>query len=127
MLPIQQQLAEKLHASLREYADGTSSRPKDAFDTVVTVALIAVPHADVLREAVRSTFALRDTPMPSGAPHLPPEWHADLGGYLDEFPVAVAASPARLLERFVDFWNPVLTGDGSATWSPERWSWMPGA
>lgn len=93
MLPIPQQLAEKLHACVREYADGTSSRAKDAFDTVVIASILDVPDADTLRETVRATFALRETEMPQAAPGLPPKWHTELNGYLEEYPITVAARP----------------------------------
>jgi hypothetical protein len=123
MMPIEQQLAEKLHACVRHYADGMSSRSKDAFDTVIIAALVAVPDADALRVAVAVTFTLRGTAVPRSAPILPGIWEAELAGYLAEYPIAVAESPRRLLDRFAEFWNPVLADTSPAAWDPKRWSW----
>lgn len=117
MLPVAQQLAEKLHACVRAYADGASSRAKDGFDTVVLAARVALPDAEVMNTAVRATFGLRRTPLPPVPPALPVEWHDDLRGFLADHPLDGGVRDVdQLTERFGAFWEPLLAGVASGPW-----------
>lgn len=87
MISIAQQLAEKLHAVGRYYESERSSRPKDAYDTVLLIQTYPTPGMRTLREAVEATFTLRDDQIPLQAPKLPESWQADIEAYLDDFPI----------------------------------------
>lgn len=126
MLPVAQQLAEKLHACVREYADGASSRSKDAFDTVFIAASVPLPDAATLTEAVRATFSFRRTPIPPAPPPMPPAWRDGVAGFLADYPLGEMAPDAdKLAERFNSFWSPLLAGKAVGRWVPERWAWAP--
>jgi hypothetical protein len=60
VIPVAQQLAEKVHAYLRSYGNG-SSRPRDLYDMLVIAEQLPVPRALTLVETCRETFAIRET------------------------------------------------------------------
>jgi len=74
-IPLETQVAEKLHAYTRTYHDAQpSSRTKDLVDLVL-IAELASLDAVTLRRAIETTFAVRGThPVPATLPAPPPEW-----------------------------------------------------
>jgi hypothetical protein len=74
-IPLELQVAEKLHAYTRIYADGrTSTRPKDLIDLAL-IANLSRLDAATLGEAITTIFELREThPVPRTLPRPPAEW-----------------------------------------------------
>jgi hypothetical protein len=74
-LPLEQHVAEKLHAYTRIYSDGQqSTRVKDLIDLVL-IAENATFGAEQLRMAIESTFASRGKPAtPTALPAPPGAW-----------------------------------------------------
>ena len=74
-VPLELQVAEKLHAYTRTYEGGrTSTRPKDLIDLALISELSRLDAATLRRE-IESIFALRDThPTPKALPSPPAEW-----------------------------------------------------
>lgn len=124
-LPIEQHVAEKLHAYTRTYADGRqSTRVKDLVDLVLILRSMS-PSAQALMEAIGATFADRDTqPRPDHLPTPPSGWTAQyvrLAGQVGidtDLKAGWRASSA--------FLNPVLGGEVApeATWSPDDQRWV---
>lgn len=123
-IPLDLQVAEKLHAYTRTYEGGQpSSRAKDLIDLALIAELARFDARD-LQTAIESTFARRDThPPPQTLPEPPGEWAAQVRelahavGIASEL-AAVHAEAASLLE-------PVLNDDlGNAAWDPARQHWV---
>lgn len=124
MISIAQQLAEKLHAVDRNYESERSSRPKDAYDTVLLVQTYPTPRMRTLREAVDATFTLRDGQLPPQAPKLPTGWRADIEAYLDDFPIDGINTFEDLAETWTRFWTPLLDKSTVTTrWNPPTSTW----
>jgi len=72
----EQQFAEKLHAYTLPRLEGTNSRVKDVVDMTLLLRLGTLDR-ERLREAIRKTFALRDThALPVELPEPPASWNA---------------------------------------------------
>jgi predicted nucleotidyltransferase component of viral defense system len=126
-VPIEQHVAEKVHAYTRTYASGRrSSRVKDLVDLVLIRSAIAFEAAR-LREALRAIFAQRGShALPQALPPPPSAWVVpyrrlaiDVG--LD----ADVAVGYRLAAAFLD---PILGGSApdTARWNPLRGAWDDG-
>ena len=106
-VPLEQHLAEKLHAYTRSYGAyaAVSSRPKDLADIVLMAELQAY-DAVALRDAVEQTFAVRAThALPDFLAPPPPAWGASYGALAGE----VGVSP-KLEGRLRRRRTPVRTG-----------------
>jgi predicted nucleotidyltransferase component of viral defense system len=72
----EQQFAEKLHAYTLPRLEGTNSRVKDVVDMALLLRLGTLDR-ERLSEAIRTTFALRNTHvLPVVLPEPPPSWNA---------------------------------------------------
>jgi predicted nucleotidyltransferase component of viral defense system len=70
----EQQFAEKLHAYTLPRLEGTNSRVKDVVDMALLLRLGTLDH-ERLKEAIRTTFTLRDTHLlPAPLPEPPLSW-----------------------------------------------------
>jgi hypothetical protein len=70
----EQQFAEKLHAYTLPRLEGTNSRVKDVVDMALLI-LVGTLDRERLQEAVRTTFALRNThALPVLLPEAPKSW-----------------------------------------------------
>ncbi len=123
-LPLEQHVAEKVHAYTRVYAGGRlSTRVKDLVDLAAIPSLFPF-EAGRLRRALSATFAARAVQsLPSALPPPPEEWRP---GYRR---MAAEAGPDPELsagyEQARAFLDPVLGGtvpDG-ARWDPARRTW----
>lgn len=123
-VPIEQHVAEKVHAYTRMYAgDRRSSRVKDLIDLVLIRSAIAF-EADRIQGALRATFAQRGThPLPAALP-LPP---ADWGPAYRRLAREVGIDPDLRTGFAVTatFLDPILAGTVSdrARWEPLHGAW----
>lgn len=122
-LPLEQQVAEKVHAYTRTYGGGqASSRVKDLVDLVLVKTSMGVEAAR-LREALEVTFASRGgQPLPAKLPPSPPDWDVAYRRYAEE--VGIAADVRVGHAEAAALLDPVLSGLASGRWDPShsRWS-----
>jgi hypothetical protein len=123
-LPLELQVAEKVHAYTRSYGDSgaRSTRVKDLIDLVL-VASAATLDAATLARALKETFEHRDQhEVPTRLPEPPAQWATPYGVLAREVELppgltnGFAAASAML--------DPVLTGtvtDGSWDHGQGRW------
>jgi hypothetical protein len=123
-LPLEQHVAEKLHAYARIYGDGRqSTRVKDLVDLVL-IAQNSAFQAERLANAIAATFSTRGTHVPKTLAAPPPDWRRPYQALATETGLAPEiesghAVAARLLD-------PLLSQSitGSARWDPERSTWQ---
>ncbi len=122
-LPLEQHVAEKLHAYTRSYGqDHPSSRVKDLVDLVLIKRYLPL-NAERLHAALVGTFEGRRLhSVPARLPHPPKEWAVPYRklarevGIDPELPLGHAEAVALL--------EPVLGGLASGHWDPERGAWV---
>lgn len=123
-IPVAQQLAEKLHAYVRDYGSRENSRPKDLYDMLLIAEELRVPLLGQLRDVCVQTFGLRATPWPPSLAAPPDSWVTpwagfvrDYGGRFQELRSAFAALQS--------FWEPLFEAgpDRVRRWDPARWQW----
>lgn len=122
-IPLELQVAEKLHAYTRTYEGARpSTRAKDLVDLVL-IAELSRLDADMLRGAIEGTFARRETHPVPGRLALPP---ADWATQFRQLAEAVGA-PTELVTGHAEaaaLLEPVLSGEiRSGVWDPERKRW----
>jgi hypothetical protein len=123
VLPVEQHLAEKIHAYTREYAGGRrSSRVKDLADILLMKTLLPL-DAVRLQRALSETFAARGThPVPGSLPPPPAAWrtaYRRIGtevGIAEDLDAAFAEAAAWLA--------PVLRSESQLLWDPKRGEWV---
>jgi hypothetical protein len=120
-LPLEQQVAEKVHAYTRTYGTLGSSRVKDLVDLVLVKQLMTL-DGKRLRAALVGTFeGRRQQPLPSSLPRPSTEWavpYRRLAGEVGIDPelASAHAEAAALLD-------PVLAGHATGRWDPGRGVW----
>ena len=122
-VPLEFQIAEKVHAYTRGYGDRTpSTRVKDLVDLAL-IATEGAPDAALLRVALDRTFTLRaGQQLPPTLPDPPPDWRVPYGRMAREIGLdpdleAGHALAARLLD-------PVLSQEVAAgTWRLGHGGW----
>ncbi len=125
-LPLEQHVAEKVHAYTRTYgADEASTRVKDLID----LAMIASSFdflAGRLRQALRATFDARASHlMPAKLPPPPPEWRTPYRRMAGE--VGLDPDVAVGYEQARGFLDPVLAQElaDDSRWDPAQQVWQP--
>ena len=122
-VPLEFQIAEKVHAYTRGYGARTpSTRVKDLVDLAL-IATEGAPGATLLRAAIHRTFAGRRTQrVPPTLPDPPPDWRVPYGRMAREIGLDPDLDAGHVLAaRLLD---PVLSGDvASATWNPGDGAW----
>jgi hypothetical protein len=125
-LPLEQHIAEKVHAYTRSYAGGrASTRVKDLLDLVMISALFDFEASRVSR-ALQATFAARSThPLPASLPPPPSQWRAAYRRMAAE--VGLDPDMSVGYERAKVFLDPILAGavPGDARWKPAQHAWSP--
>jgi predicted nucleotidyltransferase component of viral defense system len=122
-VPLEVQVAEKLHAYTRTYEGRrTSTRAKDLVDLALIAELSSLDAAAVLQE-VETIFTLRGTHSPPVAlPPPPADWAAPFRRLAEE-----VGAPLELEEGHGDaaaLLDPVLSGEiTSGTWSSAERRW----
>jgi Nucleotidyl transferase AbiEii toxin, Type IV TA system len=126
-VPLELQVAEKLHAYTRTYEGGrTSTRPKDLIDLAL-ISELSQLDAAALRSEIKTIFALRDThSAPKALPPPPAEWAMPFRRLAKEVgvPEELAAGhrdAAALLDPILD--REITNG----RWSPTQRHWVTGA
>jgi hypothetical protein len=124
VLPLEQHVAEKVHAYTRTYGDGIpSSRVKDLID-IVLIKSFADLDANKLRDAFKVTFEARSLQrLPESLPPPPAEWSIPYKNLakqvgLDEELALGYAEAAKLLD-------PILLNNAKGTWDPDSDLWIP--
>jgi Nucleotidyl transferase AbiEii toxin, Type IV TA system len=122
-IPLDLQVAEKLHAYTRIYERSrTSTRAKDLVDLAL-IAELSPLEAAALRGAIEATFARRDThSVPGRLPTPPGEWQASFRRLADAVGV-----PPEISDAHADaaaLLDPVLGGDvREGAWDPDARRW----
>jgi len=120
LVPLERQVAEKLHAYTRRY-NGESTRVRDLVDLVI-ICLFETIDAHRLRNEIARTFARRGThPVPDRLPAPPPEWAR---AFTEE--VKATGIPPALSDGFdlaATWLDPVLQGTARGVWHPKRQAW----
>jgi hypothetical protein len=124
-LPLEQHLAEKMHAYTRSYGTGVgSTRVKDLVD-IVLIKSFASLDADRLAEALHRTFEMRDQQsLPATLPTPPADWSVPYGRLASE--VGLSEDIAAGHDEASAFLNPVLANRARGRWDPERSAWIEG-
>lgn len=127
MITPSHQLAEKLHASVREYPDGRSSRPKDLYDSLLIIDGVRLPTAGDVVNAARETFSVRETSWPPELTTPPDAWGSEWEALVadSDEPLMAGMTLDHAFEDWCEFWEPLLAGDvpDGTVWSPSAWSW----
>lgn len=129
-LPIEQHVAEKVHAYSRSYGHRSNTRVKDLVDLVLIQAAAAF-DAGVLRHGLQAVFASHGThPLPTALPPPPPEWTTGYRALAEEVRLDPDVSVGyRLAAAFLDpVMDPVMGGTLGigARWDAGLGRWQPG-
>lgn len=122
-VPLELQVAEKLHAYSRTYDGGrTSTRPKDLIDLALISELSTLDAASLHRE-IETIFALRGThSTPKALPSPPAEWAAPFRRLARE--VGVPDELAAGHRDAAALLDPILSAEVTAgRWNPTRQRW----
>jgi len=121
--PVETHIAEKLHAYTLVMPPGrTNTRVKDLPDLALLASAGALESA-VLRAALKTTFAFRNThALPSKFPTPPITWGAQYANLAREFdlPWPSIVSVTEAVRAFLD---PILAGVLKSVWDPNLWQW----
>jgi Nucleotidyl transferase AbiEii toxin, Type IV TA system len=122
VLPLEQHIAEKVHAYTRTYAQGRpSSRAKDLVDLVL-VKQFMVLNAARLRSALVGIFEGRHQHgLPDRLPPPPTEWAVPYRKLAKE--VALDPDLRTGYLQAAALLDPVLAGRTAGRWDPQRASW----
>jgi len=122
VLPLEQHIAEKVHAYTRTYGQGQrSSRAKDLVDLVLVKQLMAVDAARLRRALVGVFEGRRQHGLPSRLPAPPTEWTVPYRKLAKE--VGINPDLRAGYAHAAAFLDPVLTGRNIGRWDPRRASW----
>ncbi len=123
-LPLEQHVAEKVHAYTRTYADQRpSSRVKDLIDLVLIQSHTDF-EAERQRTALRTVFANRGThPLPIAMPPPPSDWRRAYRRMAND--VGIDPDVSIAYEQVAAFLNPILdeTTPNDARWDPVGRVW----
>lgn len=120
-LPLEQHVAEKVHAYTREYSGGrSSSRVRDLADLLI-ISSSARLDGTRLRAALEATFDARAShPVPGSLPPPSAAWAASYRRLAEE--LGLDESLERGYRAAAEFLDPVLAGETGA-WDPDRGQW----
>jgi hypothetical protein len=122
VLPLEQQVAEKVHAYTRTYGGQPSSRARDLVDLVL-IKQAATVDGRRLRAALRGTFeGRRQHALPARLPPPPAEWSVSYRKLATE--VALDPRLAAAYREAAALLDPVLAGLDVREWDPTRGRWV---
>lgn len=121
-LPLEQHIAEKVHAYTRTYGDGLPSpRAKDLIDLVLLGA-DASPNAERLGDALEAVFGRRGLQtLPNALPVPPTEWSAPYRKLASEVGLEPDLSEGHRQAGLMI--NPVLSGGAKGSWNAANQTW----
>jgi hypothetical protein len=123
-LPLEQHVAEKVHAYTRSYSGGSpSTRVKDLIDLVIMSSLFSFQAGRVSR-ALQLVFSARGThALPASLPPPPPRWRAAYRKMAAE--VGLDDDVRVGYERARAFLDPILSGSvpDDTLWNPAQHTW----
>jgi hypothetical protein len=124
-LPLDLQIAEKVHAYTRGYGQSgiASTRVKDLVDLAL-IASASPVNADRLSRALQETFGRRARhELPGALPRPPADWRVPYARMALD--VGLPAELARGYELAAGLLDPVLSGElGAAAWDPAAHGWV---
>lgn len=122
VLPLEQQVAEKLHAYTRIYSEGRrSSRGKDLSD-LFTIALEFPLDGDRLGRSIEIVFEERGThETPAAVPEPPDEWRRSF--HRLEQDAGRDSGLDDAYEQVARLLDPILGGRRTGRWDPETREW----
>lgn len=123
-VPLELQVAEKLHAYTRTYEGGrTSTRPKDLIDLTL-ISELSQLDAATLRREIKTIFTLRDThSAPNALPFPPAEWVTPFRRLAKE--VGVPEELAAGHRDAAALLDPILDGTvANGRWNPTQRRWV---
>ncbi len=126
VLPLEQHIAEKLHAYARDYGtDATpSSRSKDLVD-IVLIKQASTLDADKLRTALESTFAKQGSQLlPPMLPQPPRSWATSYAQQAGD--IGLLSDLQDGFSQAATLLNPVLAGRATGQWDPTIGAWTDG-
>ena len=121
--PINQQIAEKLHAYSRPRGSGPSSRVKDFVD-IILLAELGVINKPEFMVAIKATFDHAAThEIPSEISPPPKEWLSSYNSKAESLDLNEISFDEAYI-RLQKFLNPILSkNDANAIWLPQKWHW----
>jgi hypothetical protein len=122
--PINQQIAEKLHAYTRPYPTGSSTRVKDIVDILLLAGLGEI-NGKKLFEAIQATFHSRGThPLPMSVPAPPRNWSPSYRRLARQVELGYP-SLQEAFEAIQLFLDPLLSHQNQnlGRWDPSQWDW----
>ncbi|MGO9452204.1 MAG: nucleotidyl transferase AbiEii/AbiGii toxin family protein [Candidatus Binataceae bacterium] len=122
VLPLEQHIAEKVHAYTRIYSSGrTSSRAKDLVD-IVLVKQLMVLDASRLRAALIGVFERRrQHPLPDRLPPPPRDWAVPYRKLASQ--VSISPELGTGHGEAAALLDPILAGSAEGRWDPKRGRW----
>ena len=123
-LPLEQHLAEKVHAYTRLFgAGGSSSRVRDLVDLVLIRSVAAFEAGRVRDELIRTFTARATHAIPNALPLPPPDWRIAYRNLASTVDLAPDISAGHALAAA--FLDPVLVGEApdEAHWDPVSGDW----
>lgn len=121
VVPLERQIAEKLHAYTRKY-DGTTTRAKDLVDFIIVRKHERV-DAQRLKDAIRRTFTRRGThPAPERLQPPSPELAVAYRREAEAVKIVTSLEEAHRLT--VQWLDPVLACTARGTWDPGKAQWV---
>ena len=120
LVPLERQVAEKLHAYTRRY-NGESSRVRDLVDFVI-IRLFETVAAQRSRDEITRTFARRGThAVPDRLPAPPADWAR---AYAKEAkPIGIPPTLSEGYDLVATWLDPLLDGTAKGIWHPKRGVW----
>ncbi len=121
-VPLELQIAEKLHAYTQTYEGGrASTRVKDLVDLAL-IAELSPLDAVTLRREIESVFDRREAQAPHSLPSPPPGWALPFGRLAEE--VGISAELAAGHREAAAMLDPVLGGEITiGEWRPVERAW----
>ena len=121
VVPLEQQVAEKVHAYTRTYGGRPSSRAKDLVDLVLVKRSAELEGAK-LRAALQGVFeGRRQHSLPPSLPPPPRQWVVPYRKLATE--VSLELEMASGHREAADLLDPVLGGQDSLRWDPAEGRW----
>lgn len=121
VVPLERQIAEKIHAYTRQY-DGSTTRAKDLVDFVI-IRQHARVDAQRLKDAIQRTFSRRGThSTPESVP--PPSPELAVAYRREATAVKVTTSLKEAHGLTAEWLDPVLACTGRGSWDPGKAQWV---